>query len=158
VADSLGRFEKAVRRAGSFTSARSEPAGGAHPFDERNLHQKIQQACRRLFDDSHYANATLEAYKLLDTEVEAIAKTGEFGTSLMMKAFSETSPLIKLTKLGDKTEIGEQQGYKFLFAGSNLAIRNPRAHVVNVKESPTECLDHLSLASMLLRRLEKGTT
>lgn len=74
----------------------------------------------------------------------------------MMKAFSEMSPLIRLNKLGNISERDEQEGYKFIFSGSLMAIRNPRGHETGLKESPTECLDHLSLASMLLRKLESA--
>jgi len=154
VADSLHLFEVVVRRARSVTEARSEPVGGSHPFDDRNIHTRIQSTSKKLFDDGHYAPATFEAYKLLDKEVAALAKLSESGVKLMMKAFSEQSPLIRLTDMSTTSEKDEQEGYKFIFSGAVMAIRNPRGHEYGVKESPTECLDHLSLASLLLRRIE----
>ncbi len=154
--DLLDQFELAVRRARTFTEARSEPIGGSHPFDERNIHSKIQGTSKKLFDDGHYALATFEAYKLVDKEVSALAKTSESGVKLMMKAFSEQSPLIKLTEMNTVSEKDEQEGYKFIFSGSVMAIRNPRGHEYGVQDSPTDCLDYLSLASMLLRRLERA--
>ena len=48
--------------------------------------------------DGHYALATFEAYKLLDKEVATLAKLSESGVKLMMKAFNEQSPLIRLTR------------------------------------------------------------
>lgn len=155
MADRIDHFENIVRRARIFTEARSEPTGGSHPFDERNIHSRIEGASKRLFDDGHYASATFEAYKLLDREVSSLANNRESGVKLMMKAFSEQSPLIKLNDLSTTSKKDEQEGYKFIFSGSVLAIRNPRGHEYGVKDSPTECLDHLSLASMLLRRLER---
>ncbi len=154
--DVFSKFEMVVRKAATVTEARSEPVGGTHPFDERNIHNKIHATSLKLFDDGHYALATFEAYKMLDKEVAAYAKSGESGTKLMMNAFSEQSPLIKLTDLSNQSEKDEQQGYKFIFSGSVMAIRNPRGHEYGVKDSPTDCLDHLSLASMLLRRLERA--
>lgn len=156
MANSLQLFELVVRRARSVTEARSEPVGGSHPFDDRNIHTRIQSTSKKLFDDGHYALATFEAYKLLDKEVAAIAKLSESGVKLMMKAFSEQSPLIRLTNMASTSEKDEQEGYKFIFSGSVMAIRNPRGHEYGVRESPTECLDHLSLASLLLRRLESA--
>ena len=156
MADSLQLFELVVRRARSVTEARSEPVGGSHPFDDRNIHTRIQSTSKKLFDDGHYAPATFEAYKLLDKEVAALAKLSESGVKLMMKAFSEQSPLIRLTDMSTTSEKDEQEGYKFIFSGSVMAIRNPRGHEYGVRESPTECLDHLSLASLLLRRLESA--
>lgn len=152
----LSHFEFVVRRARSITEARSEPAGGPHPFDERNIHSKIETTSKALFDDGHYASATFEAYKLVDKEVSERSGISESGFKLMMQAFNESSPFIKLTNLSTTTEKDEQKGYKFIFSGSVLAIRNPRGHEWGVRDSPTECLDHLSLASMLLRRLERG--
>lgn len=156
MANSLQQFELVVRRARSVTEARSEPVGGSHPFDDRNIHTKIQSTSKRLFDDGHYALATFEAYKLLDKEVAALARLSESGVKLMMKAFSEQSPLIRLTDMTSTSEKDEQEGYKFIFSGSVMAIRNPRGHEYGMRESPTECLDHLSLASLLLRRLESA--
>ena len=156
MADSLQLFEVVVRRARSVTEARSEPVGGSHPFDDRNIHTRIQSTSKKLFDDGHYAPATFEAYKLLDKEVAALAKLSESGVKLMMKAFSEQSPLIRLTDMSTTSEKDEQEGYKFIFSGTVMAIRNPRGHEYGVKESPTECLDHLSLASLLLRRIESA--
>ncbi|WP_295686255.1 TIGR02391 family protein [uncultured Nevskia sp.] len=156
MADLLERFERIVRQAGSITEARSDPVGGSHPFDDRNIHSRIQGTSKKLFDDGHYASATFEAYKLLDKEVAGIAKISESGVKLMMKAFSEQSPLIKLTNVSTISEKDEQEGYKFIFSGSIMAIRNPRGHEYGVVDSPTECLDHLSLASLLLRRLERA--
>jgi len=155
VDERLGFFESVTRRAKTFTEARFEPAGGSHPFDERNIHPKIEGSSKKLFDDGHYAQATFEAYKLLDKTVAYHAKLSESGVKLMMKAFSEQAPLIKLTDLSSTSKKDEQEGYKFIFSGSILALRNPRGHEYGIKDSPTECLDHLSLASMLLRRLER---
>ncbi len=73
-----------------------------------------------------------------------------------MKAFDEASPLVKLTALASQSEIDEQHGYRFIFAGSVMAIRNPRGHQHSVIDSPDQCLDHLGLASMLLRRMEEA--
>ena len=48
----------------------------------------------------------------------------------MTQAFSEINPKIHLTPLATVTDRDEQKGYQFLFSGSVLAIRNPRAHEV----------------------------
>ncbi len=91
----------------------------------------------------------------MDKEVAELANVNESGVKLMMKAFSEQTPLIKLTDMTTTSEKDEQEGYKFIFSGSIMAIRNPRGHEYGMQDSPTDCLDHLSLASMLLRRLER---
>ena len=148
------RFQNIVRKAYKFTEAKSEPLGGDHPFDERNIHPNIANVSKKLFDDGHYSQATFEAFKYIDKEVQKISKISESGYKLMMQVFSETSPKIKLTHLSNTSEIDEQLGYKFIFSGSVMAIRNPRGHEYSLKESPEQCLDHLSLASLLARRLD----
>ena len=148
---SLGKFHPVS----SVNQVSDEPVFELHPFDERNIHPDIDAVSKRLFDDGHYSQATFEAYKLLDRKVQNLAKINESGVKLMMKAFSEQSPLIKLTNLSNTSEKDEQEGYKFIFSGAIQAIRNPRGHEFGLQDSPTLCLDHLSLASLLLRRLEK---
>jgi hypothetical protein len=74
----------------------------------------------------------------------------------MMDAFDEAKPKLKLTPLISISEIDEQKGYRFVFAGGMWAIRNPRGHEFNVVDDPDTCLDHLSFVSMLLRRLEEA--
>src|SRR5688500_17298335 len=114
MAESWTLFESVVRRAAAFTDAASEPVGGLHPFDQRNIHPAIEMVSKKLFDDGHYSQATFEAYKLIDKEVQKLAKTTESGVKLMMKSFSETTPLVQLTKLSNASEKDEQEGYKFI--------------------------------------------
>ena len=153
--DRVIRFEQLVRRAGQFTEARSEPSGGLHPFDERNIHPRLPSIVKHLFDDGHYAQATFETYKFIDKEVQRFSSSSESGFKLMMQVFGDP-PTIKLTPLSNASEKDEQKGFQFLFAGSVLGIRNPRGHEYGVIDTPDECLDHLGLASLLLRRLEEA--
>ena len=60
------------------------------------------------------------------------------------------------TPLANASEIDEQKGYRFLFSGAVMAIRNPRGHEVNLNDDVDTCLDHLAFASLLLRRLEQA--
>jgi len=149
-------FERIVRKAGRFTEQRSEPTGGLHPFDERNIHPRLPSIVRDLFDDGHYAQSTFEAYKFIDKEIQRLSRSSISGFKLMMQVFAVETPIIKLTPLSNESEKNEQKGFQLIFAGSLLAIRNPRGHEYAVKDSPDICLDHLSLASLLLRRLEEA--
>lgn len=150
----LKTFEKVVRKAHEFSIAKIETTGDMHPFDERNIHPAITAVSQKLFDDGHYSQATFEAYKYIDKEVQKLSAVTESGYKLMMQVFSETSPKIKLTNLSNGSEVDEQQGYKFIFSGAVMAIRNPRGHEYSYSETPDECLDHLSLASLLQRKLD----
>jgi len=152
----LGWFEKIVRRAFLFTSGTPAVERALHPFEIRNIHQALPPKVRKLFDDGHYAEATFQAFKFVDKTIQRLSKLTTSGFNLMMAALSEASPLIQLTSCSTTSEKDEQKGYQFLFAGGSLAIRNPRGHEYNIEDSPDVCLDHLSLASLLLRRLEQS--
>jgi uncharacterized protein (TIGR02391 family) len=149
----LAAFEKIARLSGAIGNAPEETGSTSHPFEERNIHVDISAVSIKLFDDGHYSQATFEAFKFIDLKVKCISRINESGYKLMMAAFAETSPKIKLTNLGTQSEIDEQIGYKFIFAGAMSAIRNPRGHEINI-DPIGRCLDHLSFASVLLRRLE----
>jgi uncharacterized protein (TIGR02391 family) len=152
--DSLSKFENIVRRAYQFSETEAESLQAQHPFDERNIHQAFPVIVRQLFDDGHYSQATFEAFKFIDKEIQRISGSPESGFKLMMQVFGESSPTIQLTPNSTTSEKDEQKGYQFLFAGGILAIRNPRGHEYSLKDFPDLCLDHLALASLLLRKLE----
>lgn len=96
-----------------------------------------------------------EAFKFIETEVKRISGLkGKTGYALMMDAFNESNPNIALNALGTESEVDEQKGFKFIFAGAATGIRNPRGHEVDIGDTPDEALDYLALASLLLRRLD----
>jgi uncharacterized protein (TIGR02391 family) len=150
----LRRFERVARRAFLYTSGKRESERTLHPFEDRNVHEAFPPKVKQLFDDGHYAEATFEAFKFVDKEIQRLAGSSKSGFNLMMEALNDSSPLVRLTPCKTSSEKDEQKGYQFLFAGSVLGIRNPRGHEYDVRDSPDTCLDHLSLASLLLRRLE----
>jgi uncharacterized protein (TIGR02391 family) len=153
--DGLTSFERIARLAGDLSSHPDEvTAPATHPFDERNIHADIATVSHKLFDDGHFSQATFEAFKYLDNRVKKLSKINDSGFKLMMAAFAESSPKIKLTALSTASEVDEQMGYRFIFAGAMSAIRNPRGHD-NLVDPIDLCLDHLSFASVLLRRLEQ---
>jgi uncharacterized protein (TIGR02391 family) len=126
-----------------------------HPFESRNIHPDLPKRVRALFDDGYYPESTFLAYKYIETEVKRIASIrGQTGFRLMMTAFDEAKPKIALNNLLADSDIDEQRGYRHVFAGAQSAIRNPRGHDTELIDNPDLCLDHLALASVLLRRLD----
>lgn len=152
----LDFFERVVRAAHNHTEA-SESTGDDHPFEVRNIHADLPADVRKLFDNGHYPQATFEALKFVDEEVARISKSTENGKSLMMNAFREANPVLALNALVTVSEKNEQEGFKYLFAGTMVGIRNPRGHKTGMSDDPDTCLDHLGLASMLLRRLDTAS-
>lgn len=151
----LDTFEDIARRASQFTEEKLENAGTTHPFEERAIHEKLPPKVKDLFDDTHYAEATFEAYKFLDRKISSFANIKESGYKLMMSAFSDSGP-VKLNTLVTDSEKDEQRGYQFILAGAMSAVRNPRGHEHSQFDSADVCLDHLSLASMIIRRIENA--
>lgn len=149
-------FEAIVRRAKLFDQRVDSDQAVLHPFDVRNIHPRLPTKVRKLFDDGYYAEATFATFKFVDKTVQKHSKASESGFKLMMQAFDDAKPLLKLTPLANASEIDEQKGFRFLFSGAVMAIRNPRGHEVDVHDDPDTCLDHLALASLLLRRLEQS--
>jgi len=155
--NALSKFQRVVRRTRRFAAPDGQTSK-THPFDERNMHPTVDEKSRKLFDDGHYSQATLEAYKCIESEVKKISKINKPGYELMMRAFNERNSLINMSSsldISEESKKNEQIGYKHIFAGAMSAIRNPRGHEPGFLETQNECLDYLSLASLLLRRLDK---
>lgn len=126
----------------------------AHPFESRNIHPDLPPRVRRLFDDGHWEESVFKAFKFIESEVKRLSGLTKTGFALMMDAFNEDNPKVRLNALSSESEVDEQKGYKFMFAGAAAGIRNPRGHEVEVGDTPDEALDYLALASLLLRRLD----
>jgi uncharacterized protein (TIGR02391 family) len=153
---SLGRFERIARRAHRVHEASSERKEPLHPFEQRNIAGAFPTIVTRLFDDGHYAQATFEAAKFVDKEVQRHSKLSTSGFKLMMAALAAENPVLKLTPCKTESETDEQKGFQFIFAGTSMAIRNPRGHEHSVPDDVDTCLDHLGLLSLLLRRLAEA--
>lgn len=153
MSEAFSLFERIARAGRNLGQPAVAESRGVHPFDERNIHPDIAGVSIKLFDDGHYAQATFEAFKYIDNQVKTVSGIEDTGFSLMMNAFNETGPKIKLTDLKTMSDKDEQKGFRYIFAGTMSGIRNPRGHDNRV--DPIDiCLDHLSVASVLLRTLE----
>lgn len=160
MAPALDLFEKIVRRSPARESAEEAlPTFNGkleHPFELRNVHTGFPVKVRQLFDDGHGAEATFHAFKYVEKVVQKHARSTQIGEKLMMAVFNEASPAVKLNTLSNPSEQDEQRGYRFIFAGAIVAIRNPGGHEITLSDDPDVCLDHLAFASLLLRRLERS--
>jgi uncharacterized protein (TIGR02391 family) len=125
------------------------------PFESRDIHPDLPAKVRKLFDDGHYPEATVHAFKYLENKVHKHSGINNLtGQPLMMAALDAAK--IKLNAGATLSDTDEQEGYRFIFAGGTRGIRNPRAHEPSIVDDPDICLDHLSFVSMLLRRLEQA--
>jgi len=85
----LERFESIARQTYLFTAAPSDLEQALHPFETRNIHESLPAKVRELFDNGHYSEATFEAFKFIDKEVQRLSGLNESGVKLMMSALSE---------------------------------------------------------------------
>lgn len=122
-------------------------------FNTIQLHPIVIKASRSLFESGHYAQAIFEAFKALENFVRQKTSVSLYGKKLMAKVFDEENPLIKVTE-GGKFDKEVQEGFKFLFMGATLGIRNPKAHQNIIQEDPFITLEYLGFASFLLKRIE----
>lgn len=126
-------------------------------FDSLQLHPRIVEVARRLFVDGHYAQAIFEAFKALDNMVKDRSGLADLdGKQLMARAFDESGPILRLNRLRDRPDKDEQEGFKFLFMGSIVGIRNPKAHRTSVQRDALRTLEHLALASLLAKRVNEA--
>ena len=156
MSDKLAKFEDIVRRAQNYTDKGEEDVSILHPFEKYDIHEAFPDKVKALFDNGHYSESAFEAFKFLGHVVRSLASETKDGKALMLAVFNPQNPLIALNSLTSTSDQDEQEGYRFLFAGSILAVRNPRAHEYGLMDTPDKCLDHLILASLLLRRLEEA--
>lgn len=78
------------------------------------------------------------------------------GAGLMGNAFKDGQPALELSDLTTQTGRDAQAGYRFLFMGSQQAIRNPAAHEQFGDMGEDEAFELLGLASRLMRKLDQA--
>ena len=156
VPELLSTFERVARVAYRFATAQVAARREPDVLAQRNIHPAVIALVRELFDGGHFAQATFEAFKFVEKQVQRHTGLPDSGRKLMTRAFLGDNPVVRLTRMTSPSERDEQEGYGFLFVGATLAIRNPRGHEVAVDDDQQTCLDYLSLASLLLRRLERA--
>jgi uncharacterized protein (TIGR02391 family) len=117
------------------------------------LHPAIREAASRYLD-THLEVAIFEAFKAVDLRVRELSGIDAFGTELMGKAFGTENPPLKLADLTTETGKGIQEGFRFIFMGAVRGIRNRDAHELFRPLDDEDAIEQLSLASMLMRRLD----
>lgn len=167
---SIGLVNKAIGKLESITIAELEVQEGdlvqeikhvvaespLKIFDAMCLHPRVVEASRGLFKDKYYSDAIFRAFTAVSNFVKEKSGLSLDGKALMSAAFNEDKPVIKINDLLTKPDHDEQEGFKFLFMGGQVGIRNPKAHDNVIQADPYRTLEYLSLASLLMKRIEEG--
>ena len=159
MADISQLIELAYRLSGkTFGEKPKDAREDEHPFDRLNIHPEIAEAVKSRFDTGHYTDATTNACICIEEAVRDYSKIDNIeGVKLMRAALNGESPPIRLNALSNKNEKSQQEGWCHIFAGIFQAIRNPRSHRKH-PETMEECLDNLSILSLLMRKLDNAQT
>ena len=73
----------------------------------------------------------------------------------MQGVFSAKNPTLAFNDLQTQSDLDEQQGLMFLFAGTILAFRNPRAHEL-ILDDPERALETIGFISLLAKLLDQA--
>jgi uncharacterized protein (TIGR02391 family) len=145
--------EKLLAASANPTDAASSPPS----LDLLDLDPQLGDRIGPLFRDGHYANAIEDACKVLDLLVKLRSGRDDLsGTELMQTVFSERNPVLKFNDGVTDTDRSEQKGMMFLYAGTMLALRNPRAHGFRPDDAGT-AIQVISFINFLISALNGST-
>lgn len=135
-----------------------EPVRESRFPSELKLHPKIESASTKLFQNKHYSQAIFEAVKILEKEIKT--KSGvrdKSGVPLVNHVFKKESPIINIVEGDESWQVDEREGFRFLFMGAFLGIKNPKSHDNPELDDPFKAMEYLSFISLLMKRLDEGT-
>ncbi len=123
------------------------------------IHPLVKNVAEGRFRAAHYADAVEAAWKEVNARVKKAwidaGNPERDGPDLMFNAFDLQNPVIKVGDSRSQTGRSMQEGYKHLFAGAIMGIRNPKAHE-NITIPEQRALQFLVLASLLMEKLDEA--
>lgn len=125
-------------------------------LDYLNLHPRIQDVAKELFEDGYPWEAVFAGAKALVNYVKERSGRHDIdGAALMRTVFSKNNPILIFNELRDQTDLDEQEGMMHLFEGAVLGIRNPGGH--SFPEGPEQrAVEYLSFISLLAYRVQEA--
>jgi uncharacterized protein (TIGR02391 family) len=123
------------------------------------IHPNVRLASESLYATHHYAPAVLQSFIALNSRVkEKVRSSGidpKDGTALMRQALNVDAPIIQIPSPGPDSARETQEGYQHIFAGSMLAVRDPKAHQwFEITEE--QAVHFLFLGSLLMYKLDEA--
>jgi|SRR5690554_1619092 len=121
-------------------------------FDE-DPHSKIQKE----YDAGNFTSAVKTAILFLTECIRDRTDLVLDGDSLVTRALSPNSPLIRLNSLSTQSEIDEQTGHMMILQGVYKSIRNPRNHNLKTDDKFT-CDSILTLINFYVKSIKTAKT
>lgn len=140
-------LEEAEQRANQFK----------HKLERRNIHPKIYNYCKAELIAKNYFHAVFEAVKSIAEEIRVKSGLMSDGADLIDKAFSISTPILKINPLETETQKSEQKGFNSLIKGVFGMFRNTSAHAPKIiwEITEDEALDIMTTISLIHKKLEK---
>ncbi|KAB1989985.1 TIGR02391 family protein [Streptomyces triticiradicis] len=118
------------------------------------LHSEVAAVAAERFENGQYADAVMRAFQAVEHRVQTLIGSAEVGTRLMGTALASETPKLVVTRATGPSLSSEREGFRDLFRGAMLGLRNPRAHGPHDADDPEEAQEMLVFASLLMRRLD----
>jgi len=156
--------EEACRKRGPLLESFIEelrdmsPPSSSYPDQSHRLHGEVERVAGKLFRDSHYKQAALEAFILVINSLRKKSGIELDGDKLIAPALGSGNgrlPVVQFNDFATAAEKDEQQGLMFVFKGL-VGLRNNKAHSNVLFDDRDRAYEYLALASLLLRLLERA--
>ncbi|MDQ2881207.1 MAG: TIGR02391 family protein [Actinomycetota bacterium] len=109
-----------------------------------------------LVADGRLSEAVVEALQLVEERVRSLTASDDSGCALMESAFGDRVPQLDITTTTGQAAQDEREGFRLLFAGVMLGLRNPHGTGRAALAGVDETLECLAVASLLMRRLDRA--
>jgi len=120
------------------------------------LHPQIRAVAKRYLSRESPEVAVFEALKAIVGRVKDETGLDLDGTTLMGEAMSDRDPRVRFGDLNTQTGRDFQAGSRFMFMGAVGSMRNPDAHQSFRELTEEQAFEELSVASLLMRRLDEA--
>ncbi len=119
------------------------------------LHPTMSTALA-LVEEGRRSEAILEALRLIEEQIQVMTASQDSGHTLMEAAFGARSPQLDITTITGPAAADEREGFRLLFTGAVLGLRDPHSIERAVPATVDETMEYLAVASMLMRRLDRA--
>jgi uncharacterized protein (TIGR02391 family) len=125
------------------------------PFVAPVLHPAMSVPVK-LAEDGRTSEAVTEAFRLVEDRVRSLTGSDGSGRTLIESVFGTRPPKLDVATAVGAAAKDEREGFRLLFLGAMLGLRSPSMAAGGVPATLEETLEYLSLASMLIRRLDRA--